>query len=60
MIKAEKAALIDKHIEEELLNNLKQGKYEGIYNYPNKQFEKILDKAEIEVEEEVRGKSFIQ
>ena len=50
--KAEKSSLIERHIEEELLKNLKSGKYEGIFNYPLKNFEKILNKEEVEVEAE--------
>jgi protein MAK16 len=48
--KAEKAALIDRHIKEELLQNLKTGKYNEIYNLDEKQFNKILDKEEVEEE----------
>ena len=44
--------MIERHIEEELLKNLKSGKYEGIFNYPLKNFEKILNKEEVEVEAE--------
>ena len=44
--------MIERHIEEELLKNLKTGKYEGIFNYPLKSFEKVLNKEEIEVEAE--------
>jgi len=50
--KAEKSALIERHIEQELLKNLKSGRYEGIFNYPLKNFEKVLNKEEIEVEKE--------
>lgn len=50
--KAEKSALIERHIEEELLKNLKSGKYEGIFNYPQRVFNNVLDKEEIEVEKE--------
>jgi protein MAK16 len=51
LVKAEKAALIDKQIEEELLKNLQKGKY-PIYNYPQKNWNNILDKQEVELEEE--------
>lgn len=44
--------MIERHIEEELLKNLKSGKYEGIFNYPLKNFEKVLNKEEIEEEAE--------
>jgi hypothetical protein len=50
-VKAEKAALIDKQIEEELLKNLQKDKY-PIYNYPQKNWNNILDKQEIEQEHE--------
>jgi hypothetical protein len=52
LIKAEKSALIDKHIEEELLKNLQSGKYNSIWNVSQKNFEKVLDKQEIEEENE--------
>ncbi len=48
--KSEKAALIDKHIEAELLKNLQAGKYEHL-NYPLKNFENILEPLELEQEE---------
>ena len=35
-----------------MLKNLKSGRYEGIFNYPMKNFEKALDKVEVEVEKE--------
>lgn len=44
LVKAEKAAVIENHITEELLNNWKQGKYNQIYNYPNKVWNKVLEK----------------
>jgi hypothetical protein len=47
--KSEKAALIDKHIEAELLKNLQNGKYEHL-NYPMKNFENILEPMELEQE----------
>lgn len=52
LVKAEKSALIDKHIEEELLKNLQTGKYKHIWNVSQKNFENVLDKAEVEVENE--------
>lgn len=52
LVKAEKSALIDRHIEEELLKNLKTGKYDEIYNYPLKNFNKALDNEEVEEEQE--------
>ncbi|XP_058090151.1 uncharacterized protein LOC131236756 isoform X2 [Magnolia sinica] len=57
--KAEKAAILDKSIEKELLERLKRGVYGDIYNYPVKEYNKVLkmeglqaDAAEEEDEEE--------
>lgn len=44
--KAEKAAQIEISIEKELLNRLKSGQYEDIYNYPSKLYNKALDEIE--------------
>jgi len=41
--KAEKAALIESHIEQELLNRLKEGKYTQIHNIDPELFKKVLD-----------------
>ena len=43
LVKAEKSAVIENHIVDELLKNLRNGKYEGIYNYNQKAFEKVLE-----------------
>lgn len=54
-IKAEKAALIDKSIEKELLARLKAGTYGEIYNFPMQEYEAALDEAEQEAEVEEDG-----
>jgi protein MAK16 len=51
--KAETAALLEKNIEKELLERLKQGVYGDIYNYPQEQFESIIKKEESIMEKEV-------
>ena len=50
--KAEIAARLDRSIEGELLKRLQSGTYGDIYNFPLKQYEKVLDQHELEVEEE--------
>ena len=45
-IKAEKAALIDRSIQKELLARLQQGTYGDIYNFPMKEFEGARDETE--------------
>ncbi len=52
LVKAEKAALIDRHIEEELLKNLQSGKYNDIWNISQKNWEKVLEKQVVEQENE--------
>ncbi|KAF8039213.1 hypothetical protein BT93_B1692 [Corymbia citriodora subsp. variegata] len=41
--KAEKAAVLEKSIEKELLERLRKGVYGDIYNYPVKEYEKVLE-----------------
>ncbi|KAH6825284.1 aldose 1-epimerase family protein [Perilla frutescens var. hirtella] len=48
--KAEKAAVLEKSIEKELLERLKKGVYGDIYNYPVDKYNEILDKEEHEIE----------
>ncbi|KAJ4950395.1 hypothetical protein NE237_027227 [Protea cynaroides] len=50
--KAEKAAVLDKSIEQELLERLKRGVYGDIYNYPVKEYNKVLDMEGLEVASE--------
>ena len=51
--KAEKSALIERHIEEELLKKLQTPEYEEIYHVNQKKFQKALKKIELPEEEEV-------
>ncbi|KAL3501132.1 hypothetical protein ACH5RR_035581 [Cinchona calisaya] len=50
--KAEKAAILDKSIEKELLERLKRGVYGDIYNYPLKEYNKVLDMERLQAASE--------
>lgn len=50
--KAEVAARLPESIEKELLERLKKGVYGDIYNYPVKEYNKVLDLEELEVDNE--------
>ncbi|RDX76815.1 mak16 [Mucuna pruriens] len=52
--KAEKAALLEKSIEKELLERLQKGVYQqsDIYNYPLKEYNKVLDMENLQAADE--------
>ncbi|KAL2652678.1 hypothetical protein R1flu_020806 [Riccia fluitans] len=50
--KAEVAAVLDRSIEKELLQRLKSGTYGDIYNFPMKEYEKVLDMESMEAADE--------
>ncbi|XP_050220429.1 uncharacterized protein LOC126670671 [Mercurialis annua] len=50
--KAEKAALLEKNIEKELLERLTKGVYGDIYNYPTEKFNELLDLDDLQVADE--------
>lgn len=60
LVKAEKSAVIENHISQELLKNLREGKYDQIYNVDHKAFEKVLEMegCEVEKEEEINEKDY--
>ncbi|KAJ7524308.1 hypothetical protein O6H91_18G086000 [Diphasiastrum complanatum] len=50
--KAEVAAVLDKAIEKELLQRLRSGTYGDIYNFPVKEYEKVLAMEDMEAADE--------
>ncbi|QDZ25617.1 MAK16-like protein [Chloropicon primus] len=50
--KAEAASNVDREIEKELLSRLQSGNYQDIYNFPAKQYNKVLNQEEEEAERE--------
>ncbi|CAM6128082.1 unnamed protein product [Calypogeia fissa] len=50
--KAEVAAVLDRSIEKELLQRLQSGTYGDIYNFPVKEYEKVLAMEEMEAADE--------
>lgn len=52
-MKALVAAKIDNAIEQQLLDRLKKGTYEGVYNFPETAFEKAIDTEKEDMEYEV-------
>lgn len=52
LVKAEKSAVIENHIVDELLKNLKNGKYKGIYNVDYNAFNTVLERENAIAEQE--------
>lgn len=58
--KAEVAARMEKTIESELLERLRQGTYNDIYNFPTRQYEQALQKVAGHKEEEPEGEAEVE
>ena len=52
LVKAEKSAVIENHIVDGLLKNLKEGKYDDIYNINHNIFNSILEKEKVVEQQE--------
>ena len=52
LVKAEKSAVIENHIVDGLLKNLKEGKYDDIYNINHNVFNSILEKEKVVEQQE--------
>ena len=57
LVKAEKSAVIESHIAQELLKNLKKGKYDDIYNINKNIRDKIMEKETI-VDEGIKEEDY--
>ena len=57
LVKAEKSAVIESHIAQELLKNLKEGKYDDIYNINKNIRDKIMEKETI-VDEGIKEEDY--
>eukprot|EP00792_Barthelona_sp_PAP020_P009384 TRINITY_DN3292_c0_g2_i2.p1 TRINITY_DN3292_c0_g2~~TRINITY_DN3292_c0_g2_i2.p1 ORF type:complete len:265 (-),score=70.37 TRINITY_DN3292_c0_g2_i2:195-989(-) len=56
--KAEKAARLEQTFQAELIKNFQENKYQGVYNFPQKEFNQSVDQMEIEDLEEEKEPVF--